>query len=147
MNHFIMNLKSLNHFITCTRSKYHPETDQGGHVARTVDSLTEHQVSLLPHSNSKEKLLLLSLQMERQNLPIQDPAFLSVHSPKIFRGIVKPILLHCWMWDITLSLYLDVTLILADSHPKERKDRQRVTVLLQKLVFIHNLKKGKFRPT
>ena len=43
----------------------HPETDKAGHSPRIKGSLTQHEVSILPHSNYKETLLLPSLQVEK----------------------------------------------------------------------------------
>ena len=48
----------------------HPQADKGGHSSRAMGSLTQHQVSILPHSNCKETSLLSLLQVERQSLPV-----------------------------------------------------------------------------
>ena len=60
----------------------HHEADKGGHSSRTISSLTQHLVSILPHSNCKETSLLLLLQVERQSLPVQDLALQSIHCPQ-----------------------------------------------------------------
>ena len=39
----------------------HPNADQGGHPPRSLGSLTEHHVSILPHPNSRDALLFSPL--------------------------------------------------------------------------------------
>ena len=75
---FMMNLKPLNHFVTCTKiQNNHPETGQGYHKSRAIYSLTPHQVSLLSHSDRKEVSVVPLFQMEGQDLPVQDLALQS----------------------------------------------------------------------
>ena len=82
--HFtITNLKPMNQFIHYLHKVHDDlsETNKGGHLCRAMGSLTQHQVNILPHSNSKETLLLPLLQVERQSLPVQDLAPWSIHCP------------------------------------------------------------------
>ena len=111
----------------------HLQIDKGGHSSRSVGSLTQHQVSILPHSNSKETSLLPLLQVERQSLQIQDFAFSLCTAPNTFRRVTKPILLLCWKMAKTIFLYLHDALILANSYTVSKQDGQRVVQLLQRL--------------
>ena len=77
---FIMNLKLLNHFITCTKFKMTTQKQirEAIHPGQWAVSF-QHQVSLLPHPNSKETSMFPSIQVERQSLPVQDLALLLIH--------------------------------------------------------------------
>ena len=91
-SHFIMNLKAaeLAHYL-CKVQDDHSETDKRGHSSSTMGSLTQHQVSILPHSNSKETSLPTSLQVERQNLSVQGLALQSIHcSQDLYGGHEAP---------------------------------------------------------
>ena len=77
----------------------HPETDKGCHLSRTVGSLTQHQISILPHSNSKEISLLPSFQLERQSLPVQEFALWSNNcSQDLYKGHKGPSCTYFKRW-------------------------------------------------
>ena len=59
VSHFIMSPKTAEpvHYLHKVQND-HPEADRGGNSSRTMGRLTQHQVSILPHSNCKETLLL-----------------------------------------------------------------------------------------
>ena len=52
------------------------------YMSRKMGSLVQYQVSLSPHSSSKETLLLYLFQMEGQDLPVQDLGLQSIDSSK-----------------------------------------------------------------
>ena len=113
-----------------------------------MGSLTWHKVSILPHSNYKEISLLPSLPVERQSLPGQDLALHSFHcSQDLYNGHKahsSPISENGY---ITIFLYLDDALVLANSYFLSKVDGQRVVQLLQKLGFVLILEKCQLEPT
>ena len=60
----------------------HPKADQGGKLTRTMSSLTGHQVSILPNSNSKEASLFTLLHVEKHSVTVKDFTFWPINSPK-----------------------------------------------------------------
>ena len=106
----------------------HPEAHQWGHSSRTMGSLTQHQVSILPHSSGKDASLLpyfLSCKWRGGISQFKILSFSLSTAPKTFTRVMKPILLQCWKMGITLFLSLDDGLILDDSYSQARKDEQR----------------------
>ena len=124
----------------------HPEADRVGHSSRTVGSVTQHQVSILPCSNSKKTLLLPLLPVEGQTLPVEDLGFFLSTSPKTFPRVTKPILHLCQKIGITIFLYLDTALVLAASYTQAKEDGQREVKLLQRLQFVLSLEKCQLEP-
>ena len=55
---------------------------------------------------------------------------------KTFTGVMRPISPHCQKMGITLFLFLNKALILADSYEQARINGQRVASLLHKVVFV-----------
>ena len=88
MSHSIMNLKPLSqcHYMYKIQDN-HSKTDQRGHSPGSLGSLTGHQVSILPHPNSKEALLFSLFQVEKCHIPVVDLLFGLSTAPKIFRGL------------------------------------------------------------
>ena len=98
-----------------------PKTDKGGHLFRTMSSLTLHQVSILPHSSSKEISLLSLLWVEKQSQLIQDLALWPIHLLQGLLKVTKPIPLLCQKMGITVFLYLNYALVLANSYTQAKK--------------------------
>ena len=61
--------------------------------------------------------------------------------------VTKPILHLCQKIGIAIFLYLDDTLLLANSFTQAKKDGQMVVQLLQKLGFVLSLEKCQLEPT
>ena len=103
----------------------HPEADKGGHSSRTMGSLTQHQINILPHSNCKETSLLPSFAGEKAKSTSSRPCLLLSNVPKTFTRVMKPILHLCWKMGITTFLYLESALVLANSYTQKPRKMGR----------------------
>ena len=68
-------------------------------------------------------------------------------APRTFMRVMKANLLLWWRMAITLFLYLDNVLVLANSYTQAKEDGQRVVQLLQRLGFVLRWEKCQLEPT
>ena len=117
----------------------YPETHKEGQLCRAMDSLSGHQVSILPHSNSEEAALFSLLQLESQGLPFQEFFLWPSTAPKTILRVKNPIPPQYWRIYITKFLYIDDALVLANSYTQAKEGWQRVMQLPQRLGLILSL--------
>ena len=116
-------------------------------MSRSLGSLAGHQVSMLPHPNSKEAPMFSLLQMENTIYQFRTLPFCLTTVPKTFTRIAKSISLHCQKMAITPFQDLDNGLQLAELHMQAGIDGQRVASLLQKLGCLLSQDKCQLKPT
>ena len=76
-----MNLKPLNQCINLHKiQRDYPNADQGHYAPGSMGSLAGHQVSILPHTYSKEAPLFP--QVEKHHIPVQDATLWPINSAK-----------------------------------------------------------------
>ena len=87
------------------------------------------------------------LQVERKLYQFRTLPFSLCTAPKTFTRVTKPFILQCQKIGMTIFLYLDDALVLANSLPQAKEDGQRVVQLLHRLGFMLNLEKCQVEPT
>ena len=137
---FIMNLKLLNWFITCTKFKMTilKQKREAIHPGQLV--------VLLPHSSSKEASSLPWLQVERQSLPNLDLALQPLHcSQDLYMGHkIHPTAMSEDGYNI-ISVP-GWALKLANSYTQAKVDEHRVVQLLQRLGLCWAWKSASWNP-
>ena len=114
MSCFVMNLKSLNQFITCTgfempTLKHIMETIHLGHWAVLLEIKSAY--CHIPYARGHCCFLCFRGKMSYIS---SGPS-----SKDIYKKITKPIIHHCWKIGKTLFLYLDDAFILAVIHASQ----------------------------
>ena len=125
----------------------HSKAHKGGHPSKmgAVSLNTKSAYCHIPIA--RRYYYFLCFQWKDKVYPFKTLPFGLSTALKTFIRITKPMLLLCWEMGITIFLYLDDALVLANSYTQVKEDWQRVVQLLQKLGFVQNLEKCQFEPT
>ena len=131
-SHFIMNLKPLNQFITCTKLKITT-------LKEIWEAICPRQwvvlLKIIQHtghiSKAKRHHCFLCFRWRGKVYQFRILPLSPFTTSKTFMRVTKPMLLKCWKMGITVLLYLDIALIIVNSYTQAREDRQRVVQLLQ----------------
>ena len=143
-----MSLKPLNQFITCktfkmTTLKQIREAIHPGQWAVSLDIKSAY--CHIPIES--RHCCFLCFRWRDKVYQIRTLPFGLCTAPNTFMRVMKPILLLCWKMVITVFLYLDDALVLANSYTKAKEDGQRLVQFLQRLGFVLSLEKCQLEPT
>ena len=141
-SHFIMNLKPINQVITCTKFKITTLKQIREAICSGQWAVSLNIKSAYCHIPiTKRHHCFLCFQWKGKVYQFKTLPFGLSTTPMPFTKVRKPILYLCQKMGITIFLYLDDALLLANSYTQAKEDGQRVVQLLQKLGFVLSLEK------
>ena len=155
----IFNPKTQQQVATYSRSEQTESLPQGREIqngdtgnhqdippTRGVGHLNRFQGRLLPYTNTGTVQEISEISCPRSDIPVQGPAFWSVHSTLEFTVIAKEVKLMAIHRGIRIHQYLDDWLVRATSHQACLQHTPSLVKICQKLGWLVNLDKSELDP-
>ena len=122
----------------------HHRTNQEGHLPGSLGSHTGHQVTILPHPNSRKIPMFSPIQAEKYYIPVQDLSFQLMNSSRDFyKNYKSPLTPLLKEGNNSVSVSGCCSYSGRTMH-QDRTDGWRVASSFQKLAFILNQDKCQF---